>query len=203
MAEVRFKALREDEPSERDPREPITKKRKPSVLGSILSDFFEEDLGTAIDTVRKERVIPDIKHAAFNALTDVAGMLLGEGRSSYSRSSSSLTEGRRNGSTINRRSDIDRHDRVGDSDSSGCFDSRDYTFYTRGEAEEVLETLRAECHEDGKVSVARFFQMTKNKIDWSDWDIGWRELDRGNSMCRPSKGGYVLILPKPVSIKNR
>ena len=216
MAEYDFQSLKSGKKPDNEKTENETKhkkpletrnatKRKPNVIDEICDTIFDCSIEEAFETVKTQRVFPDLKTLAYNSLVDGLGMLLGGGAPRRG-SRSSLNEGRtdyaRKSISSNRSGSVD-NDRTGGSGHSRRFDSRDYEFDSRGEAEKALWDIRERCAEDRRFSVAEFLQMIKEPNDWSDWDIGWLEINDENSMTRMAGGGkWVIVLPKPVRIKN-
>ncbi len=181
-------------------------KKKQNVIDEICDTIFDCSIEEAFETVKTQRVFPDLKTLAYNSLVDGLGMLLGGGapRRGSSRRSS-LDEGRtdygRQSTSSNRSSSVG-NDRAGNSSHNRRFDSRDYEFESRGDAEKARYDICKICSEDGHFSVAQYLQTVKEPNDWNDWDIGWLELNDENTMTRMVSGGkWVIVLPRPVRIK--
>lgn len=225
MAEYDFQSLKSGKKPEEETRESQSRekessktnkvpkdtynvtKKKTNVIDEICDTIFDCSLEEAFETVKTQRVFPDLKTLAYNSLVDGLGMLLGGGapRRGGSRRST-LDEGRTDyarQSVSSNRSGSVSNDRAGNSSYNRRFDSRDYAFSSRGDAEKARYDICKICAEDGHFSVAQFLQTVKQPNDWNDWDIGWLDLSDENTMTRMVSGGdWVIILPKPVRIKS-
>lgn len=184
------------------------KKKEKGPIDELIHTFIVEDIPSVKREVMITRIIPDLKRLIGNAAKDTIDLLLGETRLDNRRERSSLDRGqtgygrRNNASSYSNRSDTSSSNRGGYGSNSGGFDSRDYTFPNRGKAEEVLEILRNDVYECGKASVATFLTNAGYAAAWSDYDIGWTNLDEDCSRIRSVPEGYCVLLPRPISIKD-
>lgn len=69
----------------------------------------------------------------------------------------------------------------------------------RGAAETVLDEMKDYLITYGDVSVAYFYQRAGQKYNFTDNDWGWKDLTEAD-IC-PTRGGYVIKLPRVVSLK--
>lgn len=204
--EQRLKQRRTVESRPKSSNEPAKKKDK-GMLESIVSDFIHDDIENVKNNVIETVVKPGISAILFNAITEGAGQLLGYGGGRPVAGRSTLTDyrGRSNAAANvnNNRTGAVDNNRAGNSGSSGSFDSRNYAFPSKGRAEEVLEILKYDISDLGYATVATFLKEAGQNTNWNDNSIGWTELDTGSCYVRGSLDGYVIILPRPVSVKNR
>lgn len=70
----------------------------------------------------------------------------------------------------------------------------------RGDAEIVVDTMLDLLQEYGKVSIANVKGILGKSSLWTDNDWGWKDLN--GIAPRRHHGGYVIDLPRPVSLKN-
>ena len=71
----------------------------------------------------------------------------------------------------------------------------------RGDAERVLEAMKAYIAEYGAVSISELYEFIGEPIgDFATTRWGWRSLNTAGIM-RTSNGGYKLDLPRAVSLK--
>ena len=69
----------------------------------------------------------------------------------------------------------------------------------RGAAEAVLAEMQDYLITYGDVSVAYFYQKAGQKYNYTDNDWGWKDL---TGVCvTPVRGGYMIKLPKVISLK--
>lgn len=66
----------------------------------------------------------------------------------------------------------------------------------RVEAQEVLDRMIDQVRDYGSVSVADLYDMLDITSEFTDNKWGWVDLD--NARIRPSRGEYLLELPRPV-----
>lgn len=198
-------SLNQEKPSTVD----VAKKKEHGPIDELIHTFIVQDIPSVKKDLLKYRIIPDLRRLIGNAAKDGIDMLLGETRlSGDNRERSSLNRGsgyggRSGSSSINDSgsSSYSRRD-GGYSDSRDVFDSRDYTFPNRGKAEAVLEELRNEIYSYGKSSVATFLTKSGHVANWTDYDIGWANLNEDISYVRAAPEGYCIVLPRPISIKD-
>lgn len=204
--EERLRQRRTVESRPKSTNEPAKKKEK-GMLESIVSDFIHDDIENVKHDVVENVIKPGISSILFNAITEAAGQLLGfgGGKSVVGRSTLTDYRGRSNAAAnvSNNRSSLVDNNRAGNTGSSGGFDSRDFAFPSKGRAEEVLEILRWDIKDLGYATVATFLKEAGQNTNWNDNSIGWTELDPGSCYIRGSLDGYVIVLPRPVSVKNR
>lgn len=77
---------------------------------------------------------------------------------------------------------------------------RDITIETRGEAESVLRQMQDIVAEYGMVSIADLYEMVGETGAHTDHNYGWTDL-RNVGISR-GRDGYMLDLPKAISLKN-
>lgn len=213
MAEVDLQSLRSGKDPDEDKNEVSKRpgrvaKRHRGVISDVCETIFDTSVDDVFETVKTERLIPDLKALVCNTLVDGIEMLFGGGGSPRRRSSiDDKRRGYRDYANANKRnsnsnrSGSDRDDRTGNGSDHRRFDSRDYEVETRGQAEKALYELREKCEDDGRATVAEFFELTDYVSDWPDWDIGWDDLDETNSRIRAQGKKWVLLLPQPKKFK--
>lgn len=77
----------------------------------------------------------------------------------------------------------------------------DITLETRGEAEEVIESLMELVDKYEVASVADLYALVDIASAYTDQDYGWSNLTTQNTSIRRVREGFILELPKPRSIK--
>lgn len=175
----------------------VVKKRG---LGDKIRDtFIAEDLGRVRDYIIGDVVIPDIKKAVDNIVSNGVHMLLygaGSSRSSSSTRKISSPSAPR----VSYR-DYYSQDRnpvsVGVRTNAYNFD--DVVFDTRGDAELVLEQLVDILQTYGTVSVQDYYDSCGETSPYTTCDYGWRSLKTA-SIARVAEG-YIIRMPKAVDIR--
>ena len=164
-----------------------TKKKKGT---SKLTDIFiSEDAGNVKSYVLMEVLVPAVKKAISDIVTDGIDMILyGETGRSKKRSGSSSYVSYRSYSDKDRRDD--RH-----------YESRKSSYYnddiileTRGEAEEVLSVMNELLDNYGIVSVADLNELVGITGYYTDNKYGWTSI-RNAEVVRV-RDGYLLKMPK-------
>lgn len=186
------------------------KKKEKGMFSTLVSEFIIDDRRDVSKNVYQDVIKPSIKSMIFNAVTETTRQLLGEsgsyGRSNSTGFRSSIDYHKGNkGSNAERFNNnglnVNSNNRSRDSGSSGRFDSRDFAMASRGQAEETLETLRSDITEFGKATVATFLKCAGYEPDWNDHIRGW--VDLSSAYIRTGLDGYIVILPPPISVKNK
>lgn len=71
---------------------------------------------------------------------------------------------------------------------------------TKGEADLVLDRLLDQVDQFGSTTVADLYELVGVTENFTDRNFGWKNLS-GADIRRVRGGGYMLILPRPVSLK--
>lgn len=99
----------------------------------------------------------------------------------------------------NRDRDKDRDRDIGRNRARHNFD--DIVLETRGEAEEVLESLMELVDQYGVASVSDFYAMVDMTSNFTEQDYGWENLTTHNTRIDRVRQGFIINLPRPKSIK--
>jgi uncharacterized protein Veg len=165
----------------------VKSKKKNSFFGSFLSgDFIEIK-----DYVLKDVVIPAIKNAIEDTVTNGISMMLngGEPRRNNRKSASSR---------VSYRSYYEREDRERDRDRSVTrttgYSYDDVILETRGEAEDVITRLDELIDVYGMASVADLYDLVGISGQYTDNKYGWTDV-RSATHVRV-RDGYLLKLPR-------
>lgn len=177
---------------------------RPKTLGKRLRDaVIGGDSRSAFQYVIREVIIPQAKDMLAEATTQaIERFIFGESRTGHRRPS-----GRTVGTTYtnyNRYSERGnrpigrsiREERPTISLRSNDLD--DLIFESRADAQAVLEQMYDFLEEYQLVSVADLMTMIDKSSTHTDQKWGWESLQ--GSEIRTTRGGYLLILPKPVSL---
>ena len=175
--------------------EPVKKVVKPIAKATtkkknkLAETFISEDASNIKSYILMDVLVPAIKKAVIDIVTDGISMLFyGDTSHGNRRSSTSASY-----ISYNRYSDRDRRDdRTSYGRSRYSYD--DIILQSRGEAEEVLDRMSEMIDTYGIVSVADMYDLVGIATNYTDNKYGWTNL-RNAEPIRVSNG-YMLKLPK-------
>lgn len=167
--------------------------KKKSEVRKFADVFISEDAANVKNYILMDVLVPAIKKAISDIVTDGVDMILyGGNRRPRSSGSVSYT----NGSYVSysKMSDRDRRD---DRYSSNRYQYRydDIILNTRGEAEDVLARMDELMDMYNQVSVGDLYDLVGITGNYTDEKYGWTNL-RNAEPVRVNNG-YLLKLPKP------
>ena len=181
------KELTKNEPTKKvvKPIAKATTKKK----NKLAETFISEDASNIKSYILMDVLVPAIKKAVIDIVTDGISMLFyGDTSHGNKRSSTSASY-----VSYNRYSDRDRRDdRTSYGRSRYSYD--DIILQSRGEAEEVLDRMSEMIDTYGIVSVADMYDLVGIATNYTDNKYGWTNL-RNAEPIRVSNG-YMLKLPK-------
>lgn len=181
------KELTKNEPTKKvvKPIAKATTKKK----NKLAETFISEDASNIKSYILMDVLVPAIKKAVIDIVTDGISMLFyGDTSHGNRRSSTSASY-----ISYNRYSDRDRRDdRTSYGRSRYSYD--DIILQSRGEAEEVLDRMSEMIDTYGIVSVADMYDLVGIATNYTDNKYGWTNL-RNAEPIRVSNG-YMLKLPK-------
>lgn len=168
------------------------KTKKKSELTKLTDIFVTEDINSVKSYVFMDIVVPAIKKAISDVVTNGVDMILyGEtGRTKKTRSGDYVSYRSYSDSSTKRRSDDNR--------MRSRFDFDDIVFDGRGDAEAVLEQMDNIIDRYGMVSVADMYDMADLTQPYTAHRYGWTNL-RGAEVVRVREG-YIIKLPKAMPI---
>ena len=167
-----------------------TKRNEGRKLANI---FISEDAANVKSYVFMDVLVPAIKKAIFDIVTDGVDMILYGGSGSGKK--------RKSGNKISYRSYYD--DKKDDRGSSGYrtrnrFDYDDLIFDSRGECEAVREQMVDVIETYGFVTVADMYDMADIPAPYTSSKYGWTNIRTAETVR--VRDGYVLKLPKAMPI---
>ena len=169
------------------------KTRKKSEIRKFADVFIAEDVDSVKNYVFMDVIVPAIKKALYDVVTNGADMFLfgGNGRA---KSGS-------NGSKVSYRSFYDnkKEDRR-DTRPSNRFDFEDVSFQTRGEAEAARIQMEEVIDRYGYVTVADLYDMADLTAPYTGNKYGWTSI-RSAEVARTRDGDYIIKLPKAMPIE--
>ena len=169
------------------------KTKKKSEVKKLADIFISEDIGQVKSYILMDVLVPAIKKAVSDIVTNGMDMILyGEsGRTKRSSIASKVS--------YNRFSDP-RDDRRYRTRSQNAFDYDDVVFDSYGAADKVLEAMDDIISQYGVVSVLDFYDLADVSTDNYLADrYGWSNIP---ATCKPVRvrDGYILKLPKALPL---
>ena len=192
----RFKEEQKEKTQEKKVEKVVTGKvitRKKSGLSKIAGEFISEDAKNIKSYVFGEVLIPAIKKAISDIVTDGIDMILyggtkpGNKRSAVDR--------------VSYRNYYDRDNRSSVRSSSASYSGYSYddiVLSTRGEAEDVLLRMDELMETYGLVRVADLYDLVGVTGSYTDNKYGWTNI-RNAEIVRV-RDGYMIKMPRAVPI---
>lgn len=169
-------------------------KTKKNGARKLTDIFISEDAGNVKSYIFMDVLVPAIKKAISDIVTDGIDMILygGSGGGKKSKSSSRVSYRSYYDDRRDDRRDRDRFE------SRGRFDYDDIVFESRGEAELVREQMVELIERYGFVTVADMYDMADLTAPYTANKYGWTNIR--NAEAVRVRDGYILKLPKAMPI---
>ena len=197
----KYKEEQKNKPSEEKRVQKVVKtpvKTKKNEVRKLADIFISEDVSSVKNYIFMDVLVPAIKKAIYDIVTNGIDMFLyggtGKGKSSSSGSKVSYRNyyEQKNGSgSSNYRGSENANARKG-------FEYDDIIFDNRGEAEAVKQQLQATIGRYGVVTIADLYDMVDLTPPYTSQKYGW--MDVSNTEVARVRDGYVLKLPRAVPI---
>lgn len=168
--------------------EPVVKGnvvKKKNNVRKLTDTFVPGDINNVKSYIFMDVLVPAIKKAISDIVTNGIDMILYNGESGRNKKSSSYV-------SYNRYSSNDRH--VSGSRTRYGYDYDDVVIPTRSEAEDVLNAMDEMLDTYGVVSVADLYDLVGVSCNYTDNKYGWMSL-RTAEVVRV-RDGWVIKLPK-------
>lgn len=173
----------------------VVKTKKKNELRKFADVFVSEDAGNVGSYILMEVLVPAIKKAISDIVTDGIDMILYGSTRKHGRSS--------NVSNVSYRSFYDKRDdrhRPEDNPRTRTgYNYDDIILESRGEAEEVIDQMGALIETYGMVSVADLYDLIGKSCNYTDNKYGWTNIS--NAEAIRVRDGYLLKLPKVSPLK--
>ena len=171
------------------------KVKKKNELGKIADIFISEDIKNVKNFVFMDVLVPAIKKAISDIVTDGIDMILYGGNGRRSKNS--------NVSKISYRSFYDKKDErpraSAEPRTYAAYSNTNLTFDYRQDAEEILNTMHETLEAYGIVSIADLYEYAGLDCEHTDYRYGWTDLRTAD--VERTRDGYTLSLPKAIPIK--
>ena len=170
-------------------------KTKKNEVRKIADIFISEDVANVKSYIFMDVLVPAIKKAIYDIVTNGIDMFLyggtGKGKSSSSGTKVSYRNYYDQKNTSSSRGSENTKPRNG-------FEYEDIIFDNRGEAEAVKQQMQAAVGKYGFVTVADLYDMVDLPAPYTSQKYGW--LDVSNAETSRTRDGYMLKLPRAVPI---
>lgn len=172
------------------------KKHKKSEIRKFTDVFISEDVDSVKNYILVDVLVPAVKKAISDIVTNGIDMLLyGESKHSNTSSTASKVSYR---SYYDKKSGDDRFARYSTMHTRVGYDYDNIVLDTRGEAENVLSRMDELVSTYGMVSVADMYDLVGITGNYTDNKYGWTDI-RNASVVRV-RDGYVIKMPKALPI---
>ena len=167
--------------------------KKPSKIRRLTSEFISDDAKNVKSFVFGEVLIPAIKKAISDIVTNGIDMVLyGESRKGNKRSTADRVSYRDYYSRDYRSTRNDRPP----APSSYSYD--DIVLESRGEAQDVLNRMDELMDSYGLVRVADLFDLVGKRHDYTDMNYGWVNI--ASAEIVRVREGYWIKMPRAIPI---
>jgi hypothetical protein len=171
------------------------KSRKKNEISNLADAFAPKDVSGVKTYILMDVLVPAIKKAVSDVVTNGIDMLL------YGES-----ENKKRGSTASKISYRSYYDKPRDYDRSdsdrrrarGGYEYDDIIFDNRGDAESVLEKMVDLIDHYGVVSISDLYDMTGNPGNYTDNKYGWMDISSASTVR--IREGYIIKLPKALPL---
>lgn len=165
--------------------------KKKTGASKFAETFLSEDVSNVKSYVIQDVLIPAAKKLVSDIVTNGIDMILyGESRQGRKRT---------NADYVSYRSYSDSNSRPAEPRSRNGYRYDELIFESRPDAERVLIQMDEILETYGMVSVADFYEAAGEPCKYTDNYFGWRDIRSAD--VKRTYDGYVIKLPKPVSLK--
>lgn len=168
------------------------KTKKKSGLHKFTDVFISEDAANVKSYIFMDVLVPAIKKAISDIITDGIDMILYGGNGRGKRNS-----GPSYSSYVSYSTRKDNRN-IGDNRTRTGYSYNDIILETRGEAEEVLSRMDELIESYGIVSVADLYDLVGITGNYTDNKYGWTNIRNAETVR--VRDGYMLKLPKALPI---
>ena len=165
------------------------KVKKKSEIRKFKDMIISEDAGDVKSYILMDILIPTLKKAISDIITDGVDMILGTGNKKKKSRGSNYVSYRSYSDSD------DRYDRRSGG-SRGGFDLDDLEFESRADAEEVFDMMHDLIDNYGLVTVSDLYDLSNLPKPYTGNRYGWTSI-RNAEIIRLRGGGYTIKLPRP------
>lgn len=173
----------------------VVKTKKKSKISQAMDNFISEDAKNVKSYVFGEVLIPAIKKAISDIVTDGIDIILyGEARGRNKRSTADRVSYRSYYDDRSGRNRMNERQAI----MAGSYSYDDIILSTRGEAEDVLSRMDELIETYGLVRVADLYDLVGITGNYTDNKYGWMNI-RNAEIVRV-RDGYMIKMPRAVPI---
>lgn len=166
-------------------------------LAKFAETFFAEDIRKVKDYLIKDVLIPTIKDTIWTVIARGSERML-YGEAGHTPKNSKLPHVNYGGLF---KPNASQTSSSGSSSSNNQYSVDNIILEDRGDAERVLEAMKAYIAKYGAVSISELYEFIGEPIgEYTTTRWGWRSLNTAGIM-RTSNGGYKLDLPRAIPLK--
>ena len=174
-----------------------TAKRKKNEARRFADIFIREDISNVKSYVFMDVLVPAIKKAISDIVTDGVDMILFGTTGRNGKKGNTISGTYKNyASFSSNNSSRDRYQ------PAERYNYDDIVYETRGEAEAVLNQLDAIIDKYEEATVLDLYDLSGITGDYTDNKFGWENLSRAEVM-RVRGGGYTIRLPRPIALNRK
>ena len=166
------------------------KTKKKSGVGKVAKLFISEDVTSVKEYALMDIIVPTIKKAIVDLVTDGINIVVNGKDSRRSRDSKVGYRGY---------SSYSKDDRRPVSSVNSRFDYDDLEFASRGDAELVCDQLGEMIDRYGFATVADFYDAAGRSAPYTAQKYGWTSI-RNADIIRTRDGDYIIKLPKAMPL---
>lgn len=170
-------------------------KTKKNEVRKFADIFISEDIGSVKNYIFMDVLVPAIKKAIYDIVTNGIDMFLygGTGKAKSASSGTRVSYGKyydqKNNAGYRGSENVKSHN---------GFEYDDIIFDNRGEAETVKQQMQAAIGKYGFVTVADLYDMVDLPAPYTSQKYGW--MDVSSAEATRVRDGYMLKLPRAVPI---
>lgn len=168
------------------------KTKKKSGMSKVANALISEDASNVKSYILMDVLIPSLKKAVSDIITNGIEMLLYGETSGKRRDRADKVS---YGSYYNKDRDRDGRDRYR---ARSTYEYDDIVLATRGEAERVIDRLEDSLYEYGTVSVGDLYDLVGVTGSFTDYKYGWTDLR--SARAERVRDGYLLRLPRALPL---
>ena len=173
----------------------VVKTKKKSKISQAMDNFISEDAKNVKSYVLGEVLIPAIKKAISDIVTDGIDIILyGETRGKNRRSTADRVSYRSYYDDRGGRNRMNERQAI----MAGSYSYDDIILSTRGEAEDVLSRMDELIETYGLVRVADLYDLVGITGNYTDNKYGWMNIR--NAEIMRVRDGYMIKMPRAVPI---
>lgn len=173
-------------------------KTKKNEVRKFADIFISEDISNVKSYIFMDVLVPAIKKAIYDIVTNGIDMFLYGGNAKSKTSSPGTKVSYRNYYEQKSSNNNSGYRGSENTRNHNGFEYEDIIFDNRGEAETVKQQMQAAIGRYGFVTVSDLYDMVDLPAPYTSQKYGW--MDVSSAEVKRERDGYMLKLPRPVPI---